>query len=152
MRIQKHISRALLVSLCVHIALMCVVSVFLAHHFDTEQEYISAEILEAAPEKQARRRILHRHVHPNRQIANAEVSKVSPTPLTYALRVTEPKSLTHTDIVPDVVTYTALPQTEAPSPISNSSLGEDPTIRAFNVERGYSEYNLLLQGEQGLQK
>lgn len=46
MRIQKHTSRALLLSLCGHIALMFVVSVFLAHHFDTEQEHISAEILE----------------------------------------------------------------------------------------------------------
>lgn len=125
MRIQKHTSRALLLSLCVHIALMFVVSVFLAHHFDTEKEHISAEILETVPEKQVRRRILHRHVRPNRQIATAEASEVSPTPLTHTLRVSVPKALIRADAVTDIVTYTDLPQIDVPSPVSNISSGND---------------------------
>ena len=125
MKIRKHTSRALLLSLCVHIALMLVVSVFLVHHFDTEKEHISAEILEAAPEMQVRRRILHRHTRPNRQMANAEASEVSATPLTYALRASVPKALIRADAATNIVTYTDLPQIDAPSPVSNISLGHD---------------------------
>ncbi len=125
MRIQKYTSRALLFSLCVHIALVFVFALLLAHHFDTEKAYISAEILEAAPEKQVRRRILQRHVRPNRRMANAGVSDVSATPLTYALRASAPKALIYADAVADIVTYTELPQIEAPSPVSNISLGHD---------------------------
>lgn len=125
MRIRKHTSRALLLSLCVHIALMCVVSVFLAHHFDTEKEHIAAEILEAAPEKQVRRRILHRRARPNRQMANAGVSDASLPSSTYALQASVPKALIRADAVTDIVTYTDLPQIEAPSPVSNISLGND---------------------------
>ncbi len=130
MRIQKHTSRALLLSLCVHIALMFVVSVFLAHHFDTEKEHISAEILETVPKKQVRRRILPRHVRPNRQMANAGASEVSLTPLTYTLRASVPKALIRADAVTDIVTYTDLPQIDAPSPISNISSGK-------NLKRGF---------------
>ncbi len=125
MRIRKHTSRALLVSLCVHIALMFVVSLFLAYHFDTEKEHISAEILEATPEKQVRRRILHRHTRQSRQMENAEASETSLTPLTYALRASMPKALIHADAVTDIVTYTDLPQIDAPSPVSNISFGND---------------------------
>ena len=125
MRIQKHTSRALLLSLCVHIALMFVVSMFLAHHFDMEKEHISAEILEAIPEKQVRRRIFHRHVHPNRRMANAGVSDASLPASTYALRASAPKALIRDDTVADIVTYTDLPQINAPSPVSNIGLGND---------------------------
>ena len=125
MRMRKHTNRALLLSLCVHIALIFVFSLFLAHHFDTEQEYISAEILETVPEKQVRRRILHRHVRPNPQMANAAVSDVSATPSTYALRASVPKALIRADAVTDIVTYTDLPQIDAPSPVSNISFGND---------------------------
>ena len=125
MRIRKHTNHALLLSLCVHIALIFVFSLFLAHHFDTEQEYISAEILETVPEKQVRRRILHRHIRPNPQMANAAVSDVSATPSTYALQASVPKALIHADAVTDIVTYTDLPQIDAPSPVSNISFGND---------------------------
>ncbi|RKU17998.1 hypothetical protein C6503_10370 [Candidatus Poribacteria bacterium] len=125
MRIQKHTSRALLLSLCVHIALMFVVSVFLAHHFDTERQHISAEILETVPEKQVRRRILHRHVRPNRQMANAGASDTSLPSSTYALRASVPKALIRDDVFTDIVTYTDLPQIDAPSPVSNISFGND---------------------------
>lgn len=132
MKIQKHTSRALLLSLCVHIALMFVVSVFLAHHFDTEKEHISAEILETVREKQIRRRILHRHVRPNRQIANAEASEVSPTPLTYTVQASVPKALIRADAVTDIVTYTDLPQIDAHSPVSNIGSGND-IRRGFGI-------------------
>ena len=125
MRIRKHTNRALLLSLCVHIALIFVFSLFFAHHFDTEQEYISAEILETVPEKQVRRRILHRHARPNPQMANAAVSDVSATPSTYALRASVPKALIRADAITDIVTYTDLPQIDAPSPVSNISFGND---------------------------
>ena len=125
MRIRKHTNYALLLSLCVHIALIFVFSLLLAHHFDTEKEYISAELLETVPEKQVRRRILHRHVRPNRQIANAGVSDASLPSSTYALRESVPKALIRADAVTDIVTYTDLPQIDAPSPVSNISLGND---------------------------
>ena len=125
MRIRKHTSRALLLSLCVHIALIFVFSLLLAHHFHTEQEYISAEILETVPEKQVRRRILHRHVRPNRQIASAGASDASLPSATYALRASVPKALIRADAVTDIVTYTDLPPIDAPSPVSNISLGND---------------------------
>ena len=125
MRIRKHTNHALLLSLCVHIALIFVFSLLLADHFDTEKKYISAEILEAVPEKQVRRRILHQHVRPNRQIANAGASDASLPSSTYALRASVPKALIRADAVTDIVTYTDLPQIDAPSPVSNISLGND---------------------------
>lgn len=143
MRIQKHTSRALLLSLCVHIALMFVVSVFLAHHFDTEREHISAEILETAPEKQVRRRILHQHVRPNRQIANAGASDASLPSSTYALRASVPKALIRDDAVTDIVTYTDLPQIDAPSPVSNISFGND-------IRRGLGIFNTQAMPGHGL--
>ena len=125
MKIRKHTSRALLLSLCAHIALIFVVSVFLAHHLDTEKEHISAEILETVPEKQTKRRVLHRHTRLNPQMANAGVSDASLPSSTYALRASVPKALIRADAATNIVTYTDLPQIDTPSPVSNISFGND---------------------------
>lgn len=143
MKIRKHTSHALLVSLCVHIALMFVVSLFLAHHFDTEKENISAEILENTPEKQVRRRILNRHIRPNRHIANAAASDASLPSSTDALQASVPKALIHADAATDIVTYTDLPQIEAPSPVSNISLGN-------NIKRGLGIFDTGAMPGHGL--
>ena len=125
MSIRKYTSHALLLSLCVHIALMFVAPVFLVHHFDTEKESMSAEILKDAPRKQTRRRALPRQIRQNQRIANAEVSDVSLPSSTYTLQVSMPKPLIHADAVPDGVKDTDMPQVEVPSPVSNIRIGSD---------------------------
>ncbi|RKU19108.1 hypothetical protein C6500_11795 [Candidatus Poribacteria bacterium] len=122
---RRHTNRALLISLALHIGLMVAISPFLVNHFTLEKESISAEILEPESEKPVRERILPPRPPVVPQVSETKVSPASPASPTYAPEVTVPKAPVHADVIPDVVTHADLPQSEAPSPVSNASLGEE---------------------------
>ena len=133
---QRRTNHALLLSLGLHIVLVLIVSPLFITHFDPEKESISAELLEADPEKLVKRRVLPPRLRPIRRAATAEASADSPASPTYAPRVNAPKAPVHDDVVPDVVTHTDISQAEAPSPVSNASFGEDQTVGGPVVIRG----------------
>ena len=133
----SHTNHAFLLSLVLHLMLMLMVSPFFIYHFDSEKESISAEILEADPEKQVKRRILPPRLSSVSRAATAEASADSPVSPTYAPRVNVPKAPVHDDVVPDVVMHTDLPQTDAPSPVSNASFGGDETGGGPVVIKGH---------------
>lgn len=122
---RKYTNRALLISLALHIGLMVAISPLLVTHFTLEKESISAEILEPESEKQVRQRILQPRTPVVPQISETAASPASPASPTSAPEVTVPKAPVHTDVIPDVVTDTDLPQSDAPSPVSNASFGEN---------------------------
>lgn len=133
---QKRTNRALLLSFGLHIALVLMLSPFLANHFDAEKESISAEILAVDPEKQVKRQVLPSRLRLMARAANAETSSDSPASPTYAPRVSAPKTPVHADVVPEVVTHTDIPQTDSPSAISNAGFGEDGTLAGPVVIKG----------------
>ncbi len=124
----KRTNHALIISLGIHIAAVLAVSPFLINHFDAEKEHISVEILKPEPEKQIRKRILPIHTPLIPQASETEASDASPASPTYAPEVSVPKAPLHADVTPDVVTHADVPQTDAPSPVSNASFGEDGTL------------------------
>jgi len=69
-------------------------------------------------------------------VNESESSSASPASPTYAPEVTVPKAPVHADVIPDVVTHADLPQSEAPSPVSNASLGEDGELAGPVVAEG----------------
>lgn len=115
---------------------MLAISPFLVNHFAVEKESISAEILEPESEKPVRERILPPRPPVVPQVSETEASPASPASPTYAPEMTVPKAPVHADVIPDVVTHTDLPQSEAPSPVSNASLGEDGTLAGPVVAEG----------------
>ena len=125
---QKRTNRALVISLGLHLAVMLAVSPFLISHFDTEKERIAAEILKPAPEQQIRKRVLPTRTPLIPQVNETEASTAAPASPTRAQEVRVPKAPVHADVTPDVVTHTDAPQTDAPSPVSNASFGEDGTL------------------------
>ena len=134
---RRHTNRALLISLALHIGLMVAISPLLVTHFTAEKESISAEILEPESETQVRERILPPRPPVVPQVSETEASPASPASPTYAPEVTVPKAPVHADVIPDVVTHADLPQSDAPSPVSNASLGEeDGTLAGPVVAEG----------------
>ncbi len=125
---QKFPNHALLISIGVHIAIMLAVSPFFVNHFNVEKESISAEILKPEPERQIRKRVLPIRKPLIPRSSGTEVSDSSPTSPTYAPEMRVPKAPLHADETPEVVTYADVPQTEAPSPMSNASFGEGGTL------------------------
>jgi len=119
---------SLLLSFALHIGLMLAVSPFLVNHFNAEKEHISADILKVQPEQQVRRRVLPQRTPLVPQASEAQASNSSPASLQYAPQVSVPKAPVHADVVPDIVTHADMPQTDAPSPVSNTSSGEDGTL------------------------
>ena len=130
---RRHTNRALLISLALHIGLMVAISPLLVTHFTAEKESISAEILEPESEKRVRERILPPRTSVVPQVSETEASPASPASPTYAPEVPVPKAPVHADVIPDVVTHADLPQAEAPSPVSNASLGEEDSALAGPV-------------------
>ena len=120
---RKRTNRALLISFGLHIGMMLAISPFLVNHFNAEKESISAEILKPEAEEQIRKRVLPPRTPLVPQLSKTEAS--SPASPTYAPEVRVPKAPLHADMVPDVVTYADIPQTDAPSSVSNASFGED---------------------------
>ena len=135
---QKYTNRALAISFGLHIALMLVISPFLINHYDAEKDKISAEILEADPEKRVKRRVLPPRLRFIARAANADAASDSPASSTYAPRVSAPKAPVHTDVVPDVVIHADIPQTDSLSAASNASFGEDRTVGGTVVIKGNS--------------
>ena len=133
---RKHTNRALLLSFVLHIGLMLGLSPFVVQHFDAEKESISAEILEADPEKRVKRQVLPPRVRLMARATDGGASSDSPASPTYAPRVRAPKAPIHTDVVPNVVTYTDIPQTDSPSAVSNASLGGNGTVGGPVVIKG----------------
>ena len=129
-------NRALLLSLGLHICLVLAISPFLVNRFNVEKESISVEILEPEPEKPARRRVLPARSPVVPQVTETEASPSSPASPTSAPEVTVPKAPVHADVTPDIVTYADLPQSDAPSPVSNASFGEDGTLAGPVVAEG----------------
>ena len=120
-----HTNRALLLSFALHVVAMLAISPFLVSHFTVEKESISAEILEPESEQRVKQRILPPRTPVVPQVSETEASPASPASPTYAPEVTVPKAPVRADVIPDVVTHADLPQAEAPSPVSNASLGEE---------------------------
>ena len=115
---------------------MLAISPFLVNHFAVEKESISAEILEIESEKRVRQRILAQRTPMVPQVSETEASPASPASPMYAPEVSVPKAPVHADVIPDVVTHADLPQSDAPSPVSNASLGEDGTLAGPVVAEG----------------
>ena len=129
-------NRALLLSLGLHICMMLVLSPFLVNHFYVEKESISAEILEPESEKQVRRRVLPPRPSVVPQVKEAEASSASPASPTSAPEISVPKAPIHADVTPDIVTDADVPQSDAPSPVSNASFGEDGELAGPVVIEG----------------
>ena len=129
-------NRALLLSLGLHICLMLAISPFLVSHFNIEKESISVEILKPESEKRVRQRVLPPRIPVVPQVTETEASPSSPASPTSAPEVSVPKAPVHADVIPDVVTHADLPQSDAPSPVSNASLGEDGTLAGPVVAEG----------------
>ena len=133
---RRRTNRALLLSFALHIAVMLAISPFLVNHFHVEKESISVEILEPESEKRVRQRVLPPRVPLVPQVSETDASPSSPAAPTYAPEVSVPKAPVHADVIPDVVTYADLPQSDAPSPVSNSSFGEDGELAGPVVVEG----------------
>ena len=133
---RRYTNRALLISLTLHIGLMLAISPFLVNHFAVEKESISAEILEPESEKPVRQRALPPRIPVVPQVREMEASPASPASPTSAPEVSVPQAPVHADVIPDVVTHADLPQSDAPSPVSNASLGEDGTLAGPVVAEG----------------
>ena len=129
-------NRALLLSLGLHICLMLAISPFLVNHFHVEKESISAEILEPESEERVRRRVLPVRSPVVPQVTETEASPSSPASPTSAPEVSVPKAPVHADVIPDVVTYADVPQSNTPSPVSNTSFGEDGALAGPVVAKG----------------
>ena len=134
---QKRTNRALAISLGLHIAVMIAVSPFLISHFNMEKESISAEILQPEVEEQVRKRVLPPRTPLVPQVSEIESSASALASPTYAPEVSVPKAPIHADVVPDVITHADTPQTDAPSPVSNASFGEDGTAAGPVVIEGH---------------
>ena len=129
-------NRALLLSLGFHICLILAISPFLVNRFNVEKESISVEILEPEPEKPARRRVLPARSPVVPQVNETEASPSSPASPTSAPEVTVPKAPVHADVTPDIVTHADIPQSDAPSPVSNASFGKDGALAGPVIAEG----------------
>ena len=129
-------NRALLLSLGLHICLMLAISPFLVKHFVVERESISAEILEPESEKPVRRRVLPPRIPVVPKVSETESSSASPASPTSAPEVNVPKAPVYADVTPDIITHADVPQSDAPSPVSNASFGEDGMLAGPVVAEG----------------
>ena len=134
-----HTNRALLLSFALHIAVMLALSPFLVNHFAIEKESISAEILEPESEERVRRRVLPPRTPIVPQVNEPDASPTSPASPTSAPEVRVPKAPVHADVTPDLVTHADVPQSDAPSPVSNASFGEDGELAG----------PVVIEGQQG---
>ena len=133
---RRHTNRALLLSFALHIAVMLAISPFLVSHFNIEKESISVDILKPESEKRVRQRVLPPRALVVPQVSETEASPASPAAPTSAPEVSVPKAPVHADVIPDVVTHADLPQSDAPSPVSNTSFGEDGALAGPVVAKG----------------
>ena len=142
-------NRALLVSFILHIAAMLAVSPFLVSHFIMDKESISAEILKPESEKQVRQRVLPPRTPVTPQVSEMESSPASPASPTYAPEVSVPKAPVHADVILDVITDADVPQSDAPSPVSNASSGEDGKLAGPVVIAGQRGVGIGGPGRKG---
>ena len=133
---RRHTNRALLLSFTLHIAVMLAISPFLVSHFNIEKESISVDILKPESEKLIRKRVLPPRTPVVPQVSEMDASPSSPASPTYAPEVSVPKAPVHADVIPDIVTHADLPQSDAPSPVSNASFGEDGELAGPVVVEG----------------
>ena len=133
---RRHTNRALLISFALHVVAMLAISPFLVNHFTAEKESISAEILEPESETPVRRRVLPARSLVVPQMNESESSPASPASPTYASEVSVPKAPVHADVLPDIVTHADVPQSDAPSPVSNASFGTDGMLAGPVVAEG----------------
>ena len=133
---RRHTNRALLLSFALHIGLMLAISPFLVNHFTIEKESISAEILEPESENPVKRRVLPARSPVVPQVNKTESSPTSPASPVYAPEVSVPKAPVHADVTPDIVTHADVPHSDAPSPVSNASFGEDGALAGPVVIKG----------------
>ena len=133
---RRRTNRALLLSFTLHIAVMLAISPFLVNHFNIEKESISVDILKPESEKRVRQRVLPPRVPLVPQVSETDASPSSPAAPTSAPEVSVPKAPVHADVIPDVVTHADIPQSDAPSPVSNTSFGEDGALAGPVVAKG----------------
>ena len=132
----KYTHRALLISFGLHIGLILAISPFLVNHFNAEKEFMSVEILEVQPDKRLRRRVLSTRLPIVPPVNETEASSSSPASPQYAPQVSVPKAPVHADVIPHMITHADIPQTDAPSPVSNTSSGDDRTLAGPVVIEG----------------
>ena len=133
---RRHTNRALLLSFTLHIAVMLAISPFLVSHFNIEKESMSVDILNPESEKRVRQQVLPPRIPVVPQVTETEASPSSPASPTSAPEVSVPKAPVHADVIPDVVTHADIPQSDAPSPVSNTSFGEDGALAGPVVAKG----------------
>ena len=133
---RRYTNRALLLSFALHIAVMLAISPFLVNHFNIEKESISVDILNPESEKRVRQRVLPPRVPLVPQVSETNASPASPAAPMSAPEVSVPKAPVYADVIPDIVTHADLPQSDAPSPVSNTSSGEDGTLAGPVVIEG----------------
>ena len=133
---RRHTNRALLLSFTLHIAVMLAISPFLVNHFNIEKESISVDILKPESEKRVRQRVLPPRTPVVPQVSEMDASPSSPAAPTSVPEVSVPKAPVHADVIPDIVTHADIPQSDAPSPVSNASFGEDGTLAGPVVVEG----------------
>ena len=133
---RRRTNRALLLSFTLHIAVMLAISPFLVSHFNIEKESISVDILKPESEKRVRQRVLPPWVPLVPQVSETDASPSSPAAPTSAPEVSVPKAPVHADVIPDIVTHADIPQSDAPSSVSNASFGEDGTLAGPVVAEG----------------
>ena len=133
---RRYTNRALLLSFALHIAVMLAISPFLVNHFNIEKESISVDILKPESEKRVRQRVLPPRVPLVPQVSETNASPASPAAPMSAPEVSVPKAPVYADVIPDIVTHADLPQSDAPSPVSNTSSGEDGTLAGPVVIEG----------------
>ena len=133
---RRRTNRALLLSFTLHIAVMLAISPFLVNHFNIEKESISVDILNPESEKRVRQQVLPPRIPVVPQVTETEASPSSPASPTSAPEVSVPKAPVHADVIPDVVTHADIPQSDAPSPVSNTSFGEDGALAGPVVAKG----------------
>ena len=79
-------------------------------------------------------------------VSETEASTSAPASPTYAPEVSVPKAPLHAEVVPDVVTHADISQTDAPSPVSNASFGEDGTTAGPVVVKRQRESGVAVPG------
>ena len=122
----QYTNRSLLISLGLHIVLTTVVVSFLIQPSGEVRDTSAMTLLEAAPIQRMRQPVLHYSQPSTPQVNRVKASKPSIPSLslpTNAVQGAAPQAPIHLDVVPVLVTYADLSETDA-SALPNSSLGK----------------------------
>lgn len=127
----------LLISLGIHFALMLIISPFLIEHFKEKEDALSFEFFKVDTPEQIKRRVMreHQQVQPKRSTDDGAPTLLRAAPK-YAPKVNPPKAPIHDTVVPEIVTFANIPQTNVPA-IPNTSFGKDAEAAGPVVDPEY---------------